>query len=186
MSNKILKGLQVFADADEGTNNQGTEGAEGSTAEDQERNQSNQGEPESEEESEEENADRQQKKYTDADVDRIIAKKIAAERKRMSKLFNEQQETNELEERERNVAKREMMADAKDALIKDELPYTLSGLLDYSDKESYEQSYQEVTKIFREAVQQQIKLLLKGKTPRVSTGLRDAARDPIAKAFARK
>lgn len=102
----------------------------------------------------------------------------------MSKLFNEEQQENELEIRERNVAKREMMADAKDSLVKDELPYTLAGLMDYTDKESYEASYKEVTQIFRDAVQQQDKHLLRGSTPKVSTGT--GGLDPIGKAFARK
>ena len=100
------------------------------------------------------------------------------------KLFNEEQQENELEIRERNVAKREMMADAKDALVKDELPYSLAGLMDYTDKESYEASYKEVTQIFRDAVQQQVKHLLRGSTPKVSTGT--GGLDPIGKAFARK
>ncbi len=45
-----------------------------------------------------------EKKYTDEDVDRIIAKKIAAERKRMSKLFNDEQQESELDKREKGRA----------------------------------------------------------------------------------
>ena len=58
-----------------------------------------------------------EKKYTDEEVDKIIARKIAAERKRMSKLFADEQQVTEIEQRERNVLLRELKADAKDALI---------------------------------------------------------------------
>ena len=107
--------------------NQGTEGIEGagaSTAEDQEGAQGNQEGQHSEPE----------KKYTDADVDRIIAKKIAAERQRMQKLFTEEQQVSELETREREVLKRELKADAMDALIADGMPSSLATLMDYSRK----------------------------------------------------
>lgn len=174
---KLFHMLQLFAE--EGAQGAGDAGA--SAADNQEGTQGDQNDEGAEGA---DNSQAQEKKYTDDDVDRIIAKKIAAERKRMSKLFNEGQQESELEIRERNVAKREMMADAKDALVRDELPYTLAGLMDYTDKESYEASYKEVTKIFRDAVLQGVKNALRGKTPKVSTG--SGGLDPIGKAFARK
>ena len=176
----MFRKLQLFAE--EGA--QGADDAGASAADNQEGTQGDQDGQNDEGAEGADDGQAQEKKYTDQDVDRIIAKKIAAERKRMSKLFNEEQQENELEIRERNVAKREMMADAKDALVKDELPYTLAGLMDYTDKESYEASYKEVTQIFRDAVQQQVKHLLRGSTPKVSTGT--GGLDPIGKAFARK
>lgn len=128
-----------------------------------------------------------EKKYTDADVDRIIAKKIAAERKRMQKLFNEEQQENELEIRERNVLKRELMADARDALISDGLPSSLAKVIDYSDKGSYEKSYEEVTAIFREAMQQEYKRRFSGRAPhaRMDLGSKEINRErALAEAFA--
>lgn len=123
-----------------------------------------------------------EKKYTDADVDRIIARKIAAERKRMSKLFNEEQQESELEIRERNVLRRELMADAKDELIDRGLPSSLAKIMDYSSKESFDQSFKEVTDIFTSAITQGVKNALKGPVPRVGTGsAEDAAlRDAFA------
>lgn len=178
---KLFHMLQLFAE--EGA--QGADDAGASAAEGQEGVQGDQNDQGNAGAEGADDGQAQEKKYTDDDVDRIIARRIAAERKRMSKLFNEGQQESELEIRERNVAKREMMADAKDALVRDELPYTLAGLMDYTDKESYEASYKEVTKIFRDAVQQQVKHLLRGSTPRVSTGTRKAF-DPIGDAFARR
>ena len=128
-----------------------------------------------------------EKKYTDAEVDRIIAKKIAAERKRMQKLFNEEQQESELEIRERNVLRRELMADAKDALISSGLPSSLAKVIDYSDKESYEKSYEEVTAIFREAMQQEYKRRFSGRPPhaRMDLGDKEINREKaLAEAFA--
>lgn len=151
-----------------------TEEAEASTAEGME---GAQGE-------EQEDRPAPEKKYTDEDVDKLIARKIAAERKRLSKLFNEEQQENELDIRERKVFERELRADAKDALIGQGVPYTLANLMDYSSRENMEKSMAEVVKIFRESVEIGIRDRLKGKTPR--TGAVAAYGDEMRQAFARK
>lgn len=128
-----------------------------------------------------------EKKYTDADVDRIIAKKIAAERKRMQKLFEGEQQESELEKRERDVTRRELMADVKDRLIADELPSSLASIMDYSDKEANEKSYQDVTGIFREALKQAFVQRFAGRAPhaRMDRGSTEINREKaIANAFA--
>lgn len=107
-----------------------------------------------------------EKKYSDADVDRIVARKIAAERKRMSKLFQGEQQESELEKRERAVLLRELKADAKDALIDQGLPQSLAGLLNYTSEDNLKKSMAEVSEIFRAAVQQGVKDKLRGETPR--------------------
>lgn len=125
----------------------------------------------------------QEKKYTDADVDKIVARKIAAERKRMSKIFNEEQQENELEVRERNVLRRELMADAKDLLINDGFPSSLAKLLNYDSEESFGESYKEMTGIFNDAVQTALKDRLRGHTPirGMTSGNKELTRE---KAFA--
>ena len=62
------------------------------------------------------------------------------------------------------------VADAKDALVSDGLPSSLAKVMDYSDKEAYEKSYEEVTGIFREAMQQEYTRRFSGRPPRASTG----------------
>lgn len=121
-------------------------------------------------EGESEEAQEPEKKYTDADVDRIIKKKIAIERKRMQKMLDEEQQESEIEIRERNVLKRELMADAKDALVDMGLPSTLSSLMDYSNQEAYEKSFEAVTSVFNEAVMQGVKMRLAGRPPIRGTG----------------
>lgn len=164
-----LRKLQIFAD--EGAEG-GADDAGASAAEDQE---GAQGEPGQEPE----------KKYTDKDLDRIIAKKIAAERKRMTKLFNDDQQESDLDKRERDVLRRELRADAKERLASEGLPVALADLINYSDKEESEKSLDEVTATFRAAVAQGVKDALKGNAPRVSTGSRATESDLIRSAFAR-
>ena len=133
-----------------------------------------------------EGKDQPEKKYTDEDLDRIIAKKIAAERKRMKQLFEDEQQENEIEKRERDVTRRELMADTKDRLISEGYPSSLAKIMDYSDKESHEQSYDEVTGIFKEALHDVYKSKFAGPVPRASTSDREISREKlgIAKAFA--
>lgn len=174
---ELLRKLQVFAD--EGAEG-GADGAGASAAEDQEGTQGDQsgsGEGELGQEPE--------KKYTDKDLDRIIAKKIAAERKRMTKLFNDDQQESDLDKRERDVLRRELRADAKERLASEGLPVALADLINYSDKEESEKSLDEVTATFRAAVAQGVKDALKGNAPRVSTGGRVTESDLIRSAFAR-
>lgn len=173
----MFRKLQLFAEegAEEGAGD-----AEASTAEDQEGTQGDQNGS-----GEAEPGQKPEKKYTDEDVDRIIAKRIAAERKRMSKLFNDEQQESELDKRERDVLKRELRADAKERLASEGLPVALADLINYSDKEESEKSLDEVTATFRAAVAQGVKDALKGNAPRVSTGSRATESDLIRSAFAR-
>ena len=174
---ELLRKLQIFAD--EGAEG-GADDAGASAAEDQEGTQGDQsgsGEGEPRQDSE--------KKYTDKDLDRIIAKKIAAERKRMTKLFNDDQQESDLDKIERDVLRRELRADAKERLASEGLPVALADLINYSDKEESEKSLDEVTATFRAAVAQGVKDALKGNAPRVSTGSRATESDLIRSAFAR-
>lgn len=126
----------------------------------------------------------QGRKYTDADLDKIIARKIAKERERMSKLFNEEQQESKIDNRERTVLMRELKADAKDKLIEQGLPSSLANLLNYDSKGDMEHSLEEVETIFSAAVQEGIKYSLRGRTPRTgSTGGTDMG---IRNAFAPK
>ena len=136
-------------------------------------------------EHETEGQEQPEKKYTDADVDRIIAKKIAAERKRMQKLFEGEQQESEIDRRERDVTRRELMADARDKLISDGLPSSLAKIMNYSDKESFEESYNDVTKTFLEAMSSEYKRRFSSAAPKAGTGSREVDREKaLASAFA--
>lgn len=114
----------------------------------------------------------QQAKYTDADVDRIIAKKIAAERRRVSKMFDA-----ELEERERNITTRELKADARDLLAEKGLPAALLQSLNYTSREALEKSMEDVGQAFQDAVQEAIKTRLRDEFRPIKKGYGSAGPD---------
>ena len=76
-----------------------------------------------------------EKKYTDADVDRIVSKRLNREREKLSKALGEGQKESELEIRERKVLERELSIEVREKLEKDKLPQSLSKLMNYSSAE---------------------------------------------------
>lgn len=114
-----------------------------------------------------ENADQHEaeRTFTQDEVNDIVQKRLAKERERLSKVFQEEKQLSELEERERNILKRELRADAIEELSKRNLPARLADLLDYSDKENLQNSMNEVTSIFRSALSEKIKPYARQKTP---------------------
>lgn len=123
-----------------------------------------------------------EKKYTDQDLDRIIAKKIAAERKRMSKIFNEEQQLSDIEIRERNVQQRELKADFKDMLIDRGLHPAFADILHVSDKAEAEKAIDLLDQCFQEALGREIKRRFRGEAPkRGSTS--HGGDDPVSAAF---
>lgn len=62
-----------------------------------------------------------EKKYTDDDVNKIVARKIAAERKKMSKMFNDGLQE-ELEAREKDLLRRELRMDIQERFIAEGKP----------------------------------------------------------------
>lgn len=112
----------------------------------------------------------QEKKYTDDDVDRIVSRKLSAQKKRLQKAFEDEHTLSELEQREKNVLMRELKADAKDMLIDRGLPSALAQLLDYSDKDAMSHSLDDVESIFNSSVEQAVKARLRGTPPRRSAG----------------
>lgn len=116
----------------------------------------------------------QERKYTDADVDKIVARKIAVERDKATKKHD-----TELEQRERDVLSRELTMEARDKLTEANLPRDLSDLMDYSSKEAFEASYDKVVGVFRKTA----KPKLYGRVPRNPDGM-SLTGDPIKEAFA--
>lgn len=129
-----------------------------------------------------EKPERMEKKYTDEDVDRIVSRKIARERERMSKLFNEEQQVSEIEQREQKVLMREMKADAKDALTDRGFPIQLADFLNYEGKEEMEKSLEVICDTFSEIVEREVKRMLKGSTPIRGNGYKPG-NDALRNAF---
>lgn len=124
-----------------------------------------------------------EKKYTDADVDRIVSKRLNREREKLSKALGEGQKESELEIRERKVLERELSIEVREKLEKDGLPQSLSKLMNYSSVEGFTKSYDEITGTFKEALQIAIKPYISGRAPRVGTGSPNIADQQIADIF---
>ena len=128
----------------------------------------------------------EEKKYTDADLDRIIAKRIARERNRLSKMLKDEQEESDMEKRERDITRREFKADARERLSDAGYPVAIADILNYEDNDAFEESYKRVTDIFSEVVSKQLRKAFAGNTPKASMSpAADSLDDKIRQAFAR-
>lgn len=143
------------------------------------------GTPEVENEPKEKPVDTPEKKYSDEDLDRILAGKIARERRKLTESISSQLAA-ELDERERNILKRELRADAQDKLIADRLPPALAECLNYEDKEAFDKSYSSIVKAFQDALAEGVRDALRGNTPRAIRGSGCSGGDRVRDAFARK
>lgn len=129
-----------------------------------------------------EQTEQEEKKYTDSDVDRIVSKKLKREREKVKKMLTEGEQLNEIEIRERNVLKREMMADAREQLVSEGLPDGLAALLNYENEEAFKESYELAKNVFNEAVKAYLIEKARGTTPKVYGG-HNGVNDSIAAAF---
>lgn len=144
-------------------------------------------------------ADKSGKTLTQAEVDALIEKRLARERRDAEKRTAEavekaRQEAEErarmteeergkadrekaekaarereakLAEREAEITRRELRAQAVDALIEKDLPKELGQLLDYSSEDACQESLKTVEKVFRSAVQAGIDARIAGGGRRV-------------------
>ena len=129
-----------------------------------------------------------EKTFTQKDLDAIIDKRLARERKeaderiknavteaqklaKMSadeRLEHERQERDkQLKDRESEITKRELRAEAKNQLSDKGLPVELAEILPYSDAESTNNALEAVEKVFRLAVEKGVNERLKGNAPKV-------------------
>lgn len=116
-------------------------------------------------------------------VDEIIKKRLARERKKWEKeqtkakteaeklenMTDEEkkeyqmgQRLKDLEDREKNITKRELTAVAKEQLSSNGVPAELSAYVDYTDAESVKESVKQLTKTFNDAVQKNVEEKIKG------------------------
>ncbi len=118
------------------------------------------------------NADQheEERRFTQEEVNDIVQKRLAKERERLSKVFQEEKQLSELEERERNILKRELRADAIEELSKRNLSTRLADLLDYSSQEEMQKSMDEVTAIFQSALSDKIRPMARQSTPYEGSG----------------
>ena len=106
------------------------------------------------------------KTFTQEEVNDIVEKRLNRERKKFSSVLNGQDPREaELEERERALTRKELRADARDLLNSKELPQEALELLDYTDKESCEESIEALASVVNAAVIAKTSKLLRGGPP---------------------
>ena len=123
-----------------------------------------------------------EKKYTDAEVDEIINKKFAkwkseqeakeSEAKKLARMnadekkdYQLKQREQELADREQAIARKELTAEAKSMLSERDLPVELVAVVDLSSADSVTESINTIQKAWSEAVQKGVSERLKGGAP---------------------
>ena len=117
-----------------------------------------------------------EKKYTDADVDAIIDKKLAKMNADEKKDYQLKQLEQELADREKAIARKELTAEAKAMLSERGLPVELVAVVDLSNAEAVTESVASIQKTWEDAVQKGVSDRMKGSAPiktapQQSTGL---------------
>ncbi|WP_269477766.1 DUF4355 domain-containing protein [Hominibacterium faecale] len=97
------------------------------------------------------------------------------------KEYKQKKATAELEQREKDLARREMMAEAKAALAEKQLPVALADVLDYSDADKCKGSIEVVEHVFRDSVQQAVEEKLKGGKPPKAPETEDITKEEYSK-----
>ena len=123
-----------------------------------------------------------EKKYTDADVNAIIDRKFAKwkseqeakenEAKKLAKMnadekqkYQLDQREQELADREKAIARKELTAEAKAMLSERDLPVELVNVVDLTSAETVSQSVAVLQKSWEQAVQKGVQEKLKGGAP---------------------
>lgn len=104
----------------------------------------------------------QEKKYTDADVDRIVSKRLARERAKQN--AEDGGAAADLDRREHEIEKRERKISAREEL--EGLPKALIDLVDCESEDSYKSSIKAIKAAYEEIRADQVKQAAAGKTPK--------------------
>lgn len=123
--------------------------------------------------------------FTEEEVNDIVRKRLNREREKLTKAFEEGTRESDLDERERNILKRELKADTLEKLAESGMPAGLADLVNYDSAEECERSLKTVETVFNQAVNQAVKSKARQTTPRES-GTFSGKPDPIAGAFGLK
>ena len=107
----------------------------------------------------------QQKWQALADENLSEAEKLAKMTKEEKAQYLQQKKEKELINREAEITRKELMAEAKNTLVEKKLPAGLADVLNYADADSCSKSISAVGKAFQEAVETAVQDRLKGGKP---------------------
>lgn len=112
------------------------------------------------------------------------AEKLAKMNKEEKQEYMQKKREKEMDAREANITKRELMAEAKNTLSEKGLSVLLAEVLNYTDAESCNKSIEAVEKAFQEAVSAAVEEKLKGgNPPKKADGEENTQLDDILKAM---
>lgn len=123
--------------------------------------------------------------FTEEEVNDIVRKRLNREREKLTKAFEEGTRESDLDERERNILKRELKADTLEKLAESGMPAGLADLVNYDSAEECEKSLATVSAVFNQAVNEAVRGKARQSTPRDGGGYTGRP-DPLAGAFGLK
>ena len=147
---------------------------------------------------------KEEKTYTESDVQKMISDKLAeaesdwskkiedarTEAEKLAKLSKEEKAAHEeqkriekLEEREAAVAKRELQSETKNLLAEKQIPDSVLSLVLGVDAETTKKNIETFKTVFDEAVQKAVETRLAVKTPIVGSGMTGNKTDDIRSQF---
>lgn len=107
-----------------------------------------------------------QKKWQALTDDKLSeAEKLAQMTEKEKSDYMQRKREKELTDRETAITRKELMAEAKNALSDDSLPVELAEILNYADADSCKKSMETVKKTFQRAVEAAVEEKLKGGKP---------------------
>lgn len=112
------------------------------------------------------------------------AEKLSKMTKEEKAQYLQQKKEKELSDRENEITRRELMAEAKNTLAEKKLPAGLAEVLNYADAEACKASIAAIEKAFQAAVQSAVEERLKGdKPPRKTEGQGDSLEKQVEAAM---
>ena len=110
--------------------------------------------------------EQKEKTFTQEEVNKIVEKRLNRERQRLAGVFNSGDPREAaLAERERALTEKELRIDARETFRTEGLPEEVLDLLNYTDKESCDQSVELVRKVFMSNVEEAVNKRLRGEKP---------------------
>lgn len=133
-----------------------------------------------------------EKTFTQDEVNKIVADRLAREQKlaekreeeakKLAKMnaeeklkYEQEQREKQFAERERAIEVRELTAQAKEILSEKNLPLDLHTILNYKDADTVSESIKVVEKAIQVAVENKVEERLKGHAPKVNTSTTKSA-----------
>lgn len=122
------------------------------------------------------------KTFTQEEVNDIVSKRLAKQKESLLKSIETAQHSDELDEREKKITERELKAETMIRLTEEGLPKEVAELLNYENKENWEESYKTTTAAIRSIISNERRVNARQATPHEGTGGYRSG-DEVARAF---